>query len=136
MATFNAITSSNAVTITNVDPVEKILDNYCLVGASAEIINEDQLTFYGYGWLSVSKYTDREAGEVSEDHGHADLLAELAPFIAEGEMLDLQMIGHEKLRFPLSAVRYTVQDGIVKQHSLDQKGEEVKPNDNTLVEAL
>jgi len=128
MANFNAITSSNTVTITDVDAIEEVLENYCLTGASAEIIHVDQLSFYGYGWLMVSKYTDRETGEVSEDYGYADLLSELAPFIAEGETLDLQMVGNEKLRFPLAAARYTVQDGVVKQHTLDDGGQVVEPN--------
>lgn len=130
MANFNAVTSSNAVTITDVDAVEEVLKGYCLSGASAEVVNEDQLTFYGYGWLSVSKYTDRETGEVSEDHGYGDLLGELAPFIADGEMLDLQMVGNEKLRFPLAAARYTVQNGVVREHTLFT--EPTEPNTHVL----
>lgn len=128
MANLNAVTSSNTVTITDIDAVEEVLKDYCLRGASVEIVDEDRITFYGYGWLSVSKYTDRETGEVSEDYGYADLLSELAPFIAEGETLDLQMIGNEKLRFPLAAARYTVQDGVVKQHTLHDDGQVVEPN--------
>lgn len=104
MADFEGRTTSNIVKINDVESVEKLINEYEFGYARPEIIPESGLAILGYSWFNANK----QDGEELEEDRTIEFLCRLSKFIADGETLEIQMIGGEKLRFPFSACSISV----------------------------
>ena len=102
MANLEAVTASNGAKIKRgkKDELEKYLQKYYVDdGVTAHVEEGNILVLYGYETLQAFPVTDGEADydtDVTEE-----FLLGLAPYLAQP--LIVQVISHEKCRFPLGA---------------------------------
>lgn len=139
MATLQATTSS---TRSRIDPeakeqIKAIVDEYDFWGAHDEInidVEEDSdrnttINIYGYDVFDPTKpiYEDGEFIEEGDSCAE-EFLKRIAPYLEE--VLVIEMVGHEKARFPLLAIQWNVwPDGTVQCDSFDEEPDRVETSE-------
>jgi len=118
MATLQAATTSNGVTVTDAQAVRELCESYCLGTLNWEVDDNDRFSIWGYDAFEV--YGRRENGLPDYKAGQRthEFLRTLAAYVEEGDELDIQTAGFTKCRFPVLASRYVVRDGDVLQADL------------------
>ena len=142
MATLQTTTASNWPVIDSaaVAEVEALIDEYVFVGnwedltvAVRESEDDDpRLALYGYAVFEASKPVLNDDGElVDREHGYTEeFLERLAPHLEEP--LVVEMIGHEKCRFPLIGIQWTAwPGGTVQYDSFDHQPDKPVTNDES-----
>ena len=116
MANFEAVTVSNGARVKDIEAVKRLLGLYEPNSDVTIGLTEEWLNIYGYDWPKIFK-NDADDEECDEDF-FEEFLQRLAPLLAEP--LLIQCIGHEKCRFPLSAMQVLVKPtGEIKWMTFD-----------------
>ena len=119
MATLQAATTSNGVTVTDAQAVRELCESYCFGTLEWEVDDDDdRLSIWGYDAFEV--YGRRENGLPDYEAGQRthEFLRALAAYVEEGDELDIQTAGFTKCRFPVLAARYVVRRGDVLRADL------------------
>ncbi|MFC7079452.1 hypothetical protein [Halorussus caseinilyticus] len=118
MATLQAATTSNGVTITDAQAVQGLCESYCFGTLDWEVDDNDRFSIWGYDAFEV--YGRRENGLPDYEAGQRthEFLRALAAYVEVGDELDIQTVGFTKCRFPVLAVRYVVRHGDVLRADL------------------
>ncbi|WP_135827279.1 hypothetical protein [Halorussus ruber] len=118
MATLQAATTSDGVTVTDAQAVRELCESYCFGTLEWEVDDNDRLSIWGYDAFEV--YGRRENGLPDYEAGQRthEFLRALATYVEEGDELDIQTAGFTKCRFPVLAARYVVRHGDVLQADL------------------
>ena len=118
MATLQAATTSNDVTVTDAQAVRELCETYCFGMLDWEVNDNDRLSIWGYDAFEV--YGRRENGLPDYEAGQRthEFLRTLATYVEEGDELDIQTAGFTKCRFPVLASRYVVRHGEVLRADL------------------
>ncbi|WP_135806932.1 hypothetical protein [Halorussus marinus] len=118
MATLQAATTSNGVTVTNAQAVRELCESYCFGMLEWEVDDDDRLSIWGYDAFEV--YGRRENGLPDYEAGQQthEFLRALATYVEEDDELDIQTAGFTKCRFSVLAARYVVRRGDVLRADL------------------
>jgi hypothetical protein len=95
MANYEARFRTNNFRVKNKEQFEKFIDT--LIGTDSEIqldTNKDQYTLYGYTSIPSEIYDAHK-----DTYTGIDFYAEMRKYLADGEVMIIQEIGNEKLRY-------------------------------------
>lgn len=115
MATFEAVTSSNGISVTDPEAVKRLIGRYRIQPDAEVHVTGKTFGIWGYDWLDIRKVD----GDEPDDHDATEeFFEELRPLLAEGQTLVVQSVGWEKCRFPLCAMAVVVTKERVAFHYL------------------
>ena len=105
MANFEGVTASSGVKIKPdmLDEFQKLLDKHEIQPGSE--FKGGYFNIYGYDWLEIYPIMKAEDGSDESDTDNPcveEFLEAMRPFIPEGDHFEVQSIGNEKCRHPLS----------------------------------
>lgn len=119
MATMQATTVSDGVVVTDVEAVAQLCETYDFGLLDWTITSDDVFSIRGYDSFELY-HTDEEG---LPDYGRGivtkEFLLQLSGYIACDDQLDIQCVGHTKLRFPATAFRYVVSTSEVHRAGLN-----------------
>ena len=102
MTNFEAMTRSNIVEVKSKEEALSLLKDYTFDDACPEIIDDNRVQIYGYSWFSA------ESDEYNLEDATEEFLNRLAEIMLDSEILEIQEMGSEGLRF-FSACKITVE---------------------------
>lgn len=122
MTNLTAVTRSTTVQLTDPDAVRALCNRHAFGGLSWTITDEDQFRLWGHTTPDILPTTDSGTPDYDADDVTISFMQELAGYLAEGAVLDIQSAGFEGCRYPLHGYRLIVTTDELRAYHLFATG--------------
>jgi hypothetical protein len=122
MANLRAATTSSGAQITDRDAVRALCECHSFGELNWELTDDGQISFWGYTTPDVLPTTADGKRDHDAEFVTIEFMRELAQYLAEGEVLDIQAAGYTKCRYPMYGYRLVVTSEELRMYNLFANG--------------
>jgi hypothetical protein len=122
MTNLTAVTRSTTVTVTDPSAVRALCQRHAFGGLNWTITDDDQFRLWGHTTPDILPTTDTGTSDYDAEDVTIGFMQELAAYLADGAVLDIQSAGFEGCRYPLHGYRLVVTHDELRAYHLFAPG--------------